>query len=210
MSDPVVLMSRVHWLERSLQLDRHQLIHERIEPPSLIQIDFKNLFSPISSLTDQPKSEISDMSARLLLNLGVTFECKGDYAKAVKYMEQAMTICRSSDFWDLLQQCYTTTGLLYANKMNDNTTALRFLNLAINTAERLSTNRSVRVCQALQSKSEVLIKMADFQGAKQILHKAYKLKTTDISDRRAIEKSLKIGKIDLGTSRWIPNLFELY
>lgn len=136
------------------------------------------------------------MSARLFLNLGVTSECKEEYDEAIKYMEKAMSICRLNDFWDLLHQCYVTTGLLYANKLNDTTTALRFLNLAINTAERLSTNRTIRVCQTLQSKSEVLIKMADFQGAKQVLRKAYKMKTTDISDRQAIEKTLKIGKLD--------------
>lgn len=133
------------------------------------------------------------MTARLYLNLGVTSECKEDYDEAIKHLEKAMSICRYNDFWDLLHQCYATTGLLYTNKLNDNTTALRFLNLAISTAERLSTNRTIRVCQTLQSKSEVLIKMADFQGAKQILRKAYKMKTPDVSDRTAIEKTLKIG-----------------
>lgn len=134
------------------------------------------------------------MTARLYLNLGVTYECKEKYDEAIKYMEKAMSICRHNDFWELLHQCYTTTGLLYVNKLSDNTTALRFLNLAISTAERLSTHRTIRVCQTLQSKAEVLIKMKDFQGAKQVLHKAYKMKTTDMSDRRAIEKTLKIGK----------------
>lgn len=137
------------------------------------------------------------MTARLYLNLGVTYECKEQYKDAIEYMEKAMTICRSNDLWDLLHQCYATTGLLYTNKLDDNTTALRFLNLALNTAERLSTNRTIRVCQTLQSKSEVMIKMADFQGAKQVLHKAYKMKTTDLSDRHAIEKTLKIGKVIL-------------
>lgn len=150
-----------------------------------------------SSLTDQSKKEIADMSARLYLNLGVTYECKEDYGEAIKYLEMAMSVCRHNDFWELLHQCYATTGLLYTNKMDDNTKALRFFSLAINTAERLSTNRTIRVCQTLQSKAEVQIKMADFQGAKQVLHKAYKMKTSDVSDRQAIEKTLKIGKSHL-------------
>lgn len=137
------------------------------------------------------------MTARLYLNLGVTCECKEDYGEAIKHLEKAMTISRHNDFWELLHQCYTTTGILYFTKLNDFTKSLRLLNLAIRTAERLSTNRTVRLCQTLYSKSEVLIKMSDFQGAKQVLHKAYKLKTTDESDRQSIEKNLKIGQFHL-------------
>lgn len=36
--------------------------------------------------------------------------------------------------------------------------------------------------------------MADFQGAKQILHKAYKMKTPDEGDAESIETNLKIGE----------------
>lgn len=134
------------------------------------------------------------MTARLYLNLGVTYECKGEFDEAIKHFEKAMSICRHNDFWDLLHQCYYTAGLLYFNKLDDNTKSLRLLNLAISTAERLSTNRTIRLCQTLISKAEVLINMADYQGAKQILHKAYKQKTTDESDAEAIESNLKIGK----------------
>lgn len=138
--------------------------------------------------------EILDMQARLYLNLGVTNEYKGEFKEAIKYFEKSMSICRHNDFWELLHQCYTTTGLMYANKMSDNTTALRFLNMAINTGERLTTNRNIHVCSSMLSKAEVLIKMSDFQGAKQVLHKAYKLKSPDPSDQETIDRSLKIGK----------------
>lgn len=144
------------------------------------------------SLTNLSKAELLDMRARLCLNLGVTYECKGDFDAAVKELEKAMTICRHNDFWDLLQQCYMTTGLLYFNRLNDSTLALRFLNLAINTAERLSDGRTERLCQSLLSMSEVMIKTGDFQGVKQILRRAYKLKSPDESDRTTIEKNLKI------------------
>lgn len=136
------------------------------------------------------------MQARLYLNLGVTSECQGEYKEAIKNFEKAMSICRHNDFWELLYQCYSTTGQMYANKLNDCTTALRFLNLGISIAERLSTNRTVRVCQALLCKSEVLIKIGDFHGTKQTLRRAYKLKTTDSTDRECIESTLKIG--------WLP------
>lgn len=134
------------------------------------------------------------MQARLYLNLGITFECKGEYSESIKYFEKAMSICRHNDFWDLLHKCYLDTGLLYNNKLNDNKKALQFINLAINIAERLSTDRTIRLCQTLLAKSEILIKMSDFQGAKQVLHRAYKMKTPDESDAEIIEMNLKIGK----------------
>lgn len=145
------------------------------------------------SLKNQPKHELLDMTARLYLNLGVTYECKGEFNEAIKHFEKSMSICRHNDFWDLLFQCYYTSGLLYFNKLGDNTKSLRLLNLAINTAERLVVDRTVRLCQTLLSKADVLIKMADFQSAKKILHKAYKLKTTDECDAESIEANLKVG-----------------
>lgn len=148
----------------------------------------------MNSLTDVSKPEVLDMTARLYLNLGVTYECKEEFNEAIKYFEKAMSICRHNDFWELLHKCYLDAALLYFNRLNENTKALESLSLAINIAERLTTDRTVRLCQTLLAKSEVLIKMADFQGAKQILRKAYKLKTPDKSDAESIETNLKIGK----------------
>lgn len=162
-------------------------------PFLLLLLILTHTHSIITSLSDQPKHEILDMTARLYLNLGVTFECKGDFTEAIKFLEKAMSICRHNDFWDLLHKCYIDAGLLYFNKLNDNTKALQLFHLAINTAERLSTDRTVRLCQTLLSKSEVLIKMSDFQGAKQVLHRAYKLKTSDAGDAESIESNLRVG-----------------
>lgn len=137
------------------------------------------------------------MTARLYLNLGITYECKEAFGDAIKYFEKAMSICRHNDFWELLHKCYLDEALLYFNKLDDQSKALQLLNSAINIAERLTNDRTVRVCQTLLAKSEVLIKMADFQGAKQILHKAYKMKTPDEGDAESIETNLKIGKIHI-------------
>lgn len=149
------------------------------------------------SLSDLPKHEALDMTARLYLNLGITYELKGEYNDAIKHFEKAMSICRHNDFWELLHKCYLDTGLLYFSKLADTKKALQFLNLAINIAERLSNERTARLCQTLLAKSEILCSMSDFQGAKQILHKAYKMKTSDESDAETIEMNLRIGKMIL-------------
>lgn len=51
------------------------------------------------------------------------------------------------------------------------------------------------MCTTLMAKSEALIKLADFHSAKQVLQKAYKLKTPNIKDKKTIEKNLKVGKL---------------
>lgn len=135
--------------------------------------------------------ELQDMKARLYLNLSVAKENSDDLDKSLEYMTKAIAICKNSDLFELLHQCYMSTGLLYNSKMNDTTNALRYLNLAFDVAERLE-NRVYKCGQTLIAKGEVLIKLGDYQSAKQVLHKAYKLKTPNVNDRETIEQSLRV------------------
>lgn len=50
------------------------------------------------------------------------------------------------------------------------------------------------MCTALQAKSDILIKLADFHGAKQVLLKAYRLQTPNVKERKHIEHNLRIGR----------------
>lgn len=135
------------------------------------------------------------MQARLYLNLGVTKEYMDDIQESITFMEQSMTICRKYDFYELLHQCYITIALRYQNQKlgTDTTNALRFLNLALEKAECLE-NSHKKVCETLILKSDILIKMGDYQSAKQVLWKGYKLKTPNAYDRKKIEKTLKVCK----------------
>lgn len=130
------------------------------------------------------------MEARLYLNLGVTKEYLEDYDETVQYMEKALRLCRENDLFELLHQCYHTTAMFYHLKQEDMTKSLRLLNLAQSVAERLP-NRTVKICETLISKSDIFIKQGDFQSAKQVLRKAYKLKTTIPADKELIEQNLK-------------------
>lgn len=135
--------------------------------------------------------ELLDMQARLYLNLGVTKEHMENFEKSVGYTEKAIKICQANDFFELLHQCYITVGLLLHQKQNDSPKSLRFFNLALEVGERLQ-NKTIKVCETLMFKAEVLIKTGDFQSAKQILQRAYKMKTTDKNDGENIEKLLRI------------------
>lgn len=135
--------------------------------------------------------ELLDMQARLYLNLGVTKEHMKNYEKSVSYTEKAIKICQANDFFELLHQCYIAVGLLLHQKQNDSIKSIRFFNLGLEVGERLP-NKTVKMCETLMFKAEVLIKTGDFQSAKQILHRAYKMKTTDKSDSKNIEKLLRV------------------
>lgn len=52
----------------------------------------------------------------------------------------------------------------------------------------------LKTCETLSAKADILCKMSDYQSAKQVLMKAWKLKTPDDEERENIESNLKVGK----------------
>ncbi|VVC96343.1 unnamed protein product [Leptidea sinapis] len=120
------------------------------------------------------KTELMDMRARLLLNIGVVQEHLGHLDKAIDCINKAITICSNQDLFELLHNCYTTQALLYDNKTKDHAKALSCLN------------------KALEVATEILCKMSDYQSAKQVLHKAWKLNTPADEERDKIETNLKV------------------
>lgn len=140
------------------------------------------------------KCELADMQARLYLNLGVTKEHVEEIEEAINYYETAIKICNSNDLHELQHQCLMASGLSYSGKRHDNVTALNIFNKAIDVAKRLP-NKNDKTCETLLAICNVLIKTSDFQGAKQALKKAFKLKTSVQADRESIEKLLRIGKM---------------
>ncbi|KAJ2944215.1 hypothetical protein O0L34_g18194 [Tuta absoluta] len=137
------------------------------------------------------KHELMDMRARLLLNIGVVQEHLGSFDKALDCISKAISICSSQDLFKVLHNCYTTQALLYSNKKKDYAKALSCLNKALEVASRLE-DKILKTCETLSSKAEILCKMSDYQSAKQVLLKAWKLKTPDEDERENIEGNLKV------------------
>ncbi|RVE50626.1 hypothetical protein evm_004750 [Chilo suppressalis] len=137
------------------------------------------------------KHELMDMRARLLLNIGVVQEHLGFLDKAVDCIRKAITICSNEDLYDILHNCYTTEALLHNNKKKDYAKSLSCLNKALEVASRLD-NKILKMCETLSSKAEILCKMSDYQSAKQVLLKAWKMKTPDEEEHENIESNLKV------------------
>lgn len=139
------------------------------------------------------KWELADMQGRLYLNLGVTKEHVEEFEEAINYYETAIKISKANELHELQQQCLMASGFNYTSKRHDNATALNIFNQALDVCKRIH-DKNEKTCETLLAISGVLIKNSDFQGAKQTLKKAYKLKTPNKNDKDAINKMLKVGK----------------
>ncbi|KAJ0178449.1 hypothetical protein K1T71_006272 [Dendrolimus kikuchii] len=137
------------------------------------------------------KHELMDMRARLLLNIGVVQEHLGHLDKAIDCIHKAITICGNQDLYEILHNCYTTEAMLHCNKKKDYAKALNCLNKALEVASRLE-DKVLKTCETLSSKADILCKMSDYHSAKQVLLKAWKLKTPDEEERENIESNLKV------------------
>lgn len=131
------------------------------------------------------------MQARLYLNLGVTKEHMEETDEAISFYETCMNICRKNDIFELHHQSLMAAGLAHFNKKDDSVKALNLFNTALGVAKRIQ-DKNEKYCETLLAKSQLLIQNGDFQSAKQVLKKAYKLQTPSASDKEAIQKSLKI------------------
>lgn len=133
------------------------------------------------------------MQARLYLNLGVTKEHKQEIDEAISYYLTCIKLCKSSDLFELHHKCLMAAGLLYSTKKDDTVAALNQFNMALETAKRIQ-DKNEKMCETLLAKSNLLIKSGDFQSAKQVLKKAYKLETPNVGEKESIQKNLRIGK----------------
>lgn len=131
------------------------------------------------------------MQARIYLNLGVTKEHMEEFDEALGYYETSIKISKANDLFELHYQCLMASGLLYSSKKNDTGTALNLFNSALTTAKRIQ-DKNEKVCETLLAKSGLLVKNGDFQSAKQMLKKAYKLESPNASDKQTVQKNLKI------------------
>lgn len=139
------------------------------------------------------KWELADMQARLYLNLGVTKEHIRDFDSAVTYYDTAIKICKDNDLFELHHQCLMASGMIYSSKHDDIAMALQQLNAALEVSKRIQ-DKNEKMCETLLAKSGLLLTNGDFQSAKQVLKKAYKLTSPNKNDREQIQSNLKLGK----------------
>lgn len=140
---------------------------------------------------DVSKFKLADMQSRIYLNLGITKEEMKSFDAAIDYYKTALKICKANDLYELEHKSLMNIGLCYITRFNDSSNALQYYNKALEVAKRID-GKNERICETLLAKSDLLIKNGDFQSAKKVLKRAYKLRTSIEADMEQIQKNFRV------------------
>lgn len=117
-----------------------------------------------------------------------------EFDEAISCYETCNKICKSNDLFELRHKSLMALGLAHVLNKSETSTALNHFNMALEVAKRLQ-DKSEKISETLLAKSQLLVQNGDYQSAKQVLKKAYKLNTPNVADKEVIQKHLKIGKL---------------
>lgn len=133
---------------------------------------------------------LSEMKARLYLNLSLCEESADELNKSMEYINKAMRLCSDSDLNEELCKCYSIKSTLYS-KQDNFSKAIACVDQGLQIASRLSNKKDIGT-ELLCLKAELLIDINDYQTAKRAMIKAYKLKVPLKNEFEEVKKKLKI------------------
>jgi len=132
----------------------------------------------------------SEMKARLYLNLSLCEESAGELSKSMEYINKAIHLCSDADLNEELCKCYSIKSTLYS-KQGNCSKAITCVDQGLQIASRLSNKISIGT-ELLCLKADLLIDINDYQTAKRVMIKAYKLKIPLKTEFEEVKKKLKI------------------
>lgn len=133
---------------------------------------------------------LSEMKARLYLNLSLCEESAGELNKSMEYINKAIKLCSDLDLNEELSKCYSIKTTLYS-KQDNYSKAIACVDQGLQIASRLSNKKYVGT-ELLCLKADLLIDINDYQTAKCAMIKAYKLKVPLKDEFEDVKKKLKI------------------
>lgn len=133
---------------------------------------------------------LSEMKARLYLNLSLCEESADELNKSMEYINKAMKLCSDADLNEELCKCYSIKSTLYS-KQDNFSKAIACVDQGLQLASRLSNKKDIGT-ELLCLKAELLIDINDYQTAKRAMIKAYKLKVPLKNEFEEVKKKLKI------------------
>lgn len=133
---------------------------------------------------------LSEMKARLYLNLSLCKESAGELNKSTEFINKAMKLCSDADLNEELCKCYSIKSTIYSKQENFSK-AIECVDQGLQIASRLSNKQYIGT-ELLILKAELLIDINDFHTAKRAMIKAYKLKIPLKNEFEEVKKKLKI------------------
>lgn len=133
---------------------------------------------------------LSEMKAKLYLNLSLCEESADELNKSMDYINKALKLCSDADLNEDLCHCYSIKSSLYS-KLSNFSKAIECVDQGLQIASRLPNKKDIGT-ELLCIKAELLIDINDYQTAKQVMIKAYKLKVPLKNAFEEVKKKLKI------------------
>lgn len=133
---------------------------------------------------------LSEMKARLYLNLSLCEESADDLNKSMEYINKAMKLCNDVDLNEELCKCYSIKSTLYS-KQNNFSKSIACVDQGLQIASKLSNKKDIGT-ELLCLKADLLVDINDYQTAKHVMVKAYKLKVPLKNEFEEVKKKLKI------------------
>ncbi|XP_077207393.1 tonsoku-like protein isoform X2 [Paroedura picta] len=135
-----------------------------------------------------PPREVSEMRARLYLNLGLVHDSLKNPAKCSDYIKKSIYISEQTHLYEDLYRAYFNLGNIHLRE-GEHSKAMRCLERARECARKMKEKYLESECSA--SLAQVLLSLGDFVAAKRFLKKAYLLGSLRPQQRQSICHSLR-------------------
>lgn len=182
-------LGRTHFL-RSETFDDNEMNKKSDALRTSVKYYFNSL-ELCNKLTKEVGSKtLSEMKARLYLNLSLCEESAGELNKSMECINKAMKLCSDADLNEELCKCYSIKSTLFS-KQENYSKAIACVDQGLQIASRLSDKKVIGT-ELLCLKAELLVDINDYQTAKSSMIKAYKLKVPLKNEFEEVKKKLKI------------------
>ncbi|XP_062987305.1 tonsoku-like protein [Elgaria multicarinata webbii] len=135
-----------------------------------------------------PRREVSEMTARLYLNLGLVYDSLKNPAKHTYYIKKSIYISEQTHLYEDLYRAYFNLGNIHLRE-GEHSKAMRCLERARECACKMKEKFMESECCV--SIAQVLLSLGDFLAAKRSLKKAYRLGSQQPQQRENICRSLR-------------------
>uniref|UniRef100_A0A7N8Y1D2 Tonsoku-like protein n=1 Tax=Mastacembelus armatus TaxID=205130 RepID=A0A7N8Y1D2_9TELE len=137
-----------------------------------------------------PEREISEMKARLFLNLGLVYDHLGEPKRCSEFIRRSVFIAEKSQLLeDLYRANFNLGNIFFRNGQHSN--AVRCLEQAKDCARKIKDKFSESEC--FHCIGKVQLSLGDFVAARRSLKKALLLGSQQPLDRQAVKKAFKNG-----------------
>ncbi|XP_074842720.1 tonsoku-like protein [Carettochelys insculpta] len=135
-----------------------------------------------------PQRELSEMRARLYLNLGLVYDSMKDQARCSQYIKKSIFISEQTHLYEDLYRAYFNLGHIHLRE-GQHSKAMRCLERARDCAHTMKEKCMESECCA--GIAQMLLSLGDFVAARRSLKKAYVLGSQQPQQRESIRRNLR-------------------